>query len=93
MTKKETKAWHETCKRIRAEYPNHPRNHSERPISERGGCKVRWETFATREEAEKVSKWAIVEAEIKSRMGYDSGYCSPGSIEEKKTGVYEVCIL
>lgn len=77
---------------IRDEYPNHPSNHDQKPVSRRGGCKVYWETFATRAEAEIASKWAIVEAEIRERQGYDSGYCSPGSITEVKDG-FEVCFL
>lgn len=77
---------------IRDEYPDHPINHDQKPVSQRGGCKVRWETYATEAEAKIVQKWAIVEAEIKRRQGYDSGYCSPGSIRKVENG-FEVCIL
>ncbi len=77
---------------IRDQYPAHPINHNENPVASRGGCKVRWETFATLEEAQRVKAWALVEAEIRERQGYDSGYCSPGSITKVEKG-YEVCIL
>ncbi len=77
---------------VRDKYPNHPYNHDQKPASQRVGNKVRWETFATREEAEKCAAWALQEAQIKFEMGYDAGYCSPGSITEKD-GKFEVCIL
>ena len=79
-------------KSVRDEYPNHPMNHGHVPQSQRGGCKVRWETYESREEAEAVAKWATVEAEIKMRQGYDAGYCSPGSVRAVEGG-FEVCIL
>lgn len=77
---------------VRDEYPDHPREHGETPVSRRGGCKVYWETFATREEAQRAAAWAFVEAEIRERQGYDSGFCSPGSIDEVADG-FEVCFL
>lgn len=77
---------------IRDEYPDHPREHGHKPVAARSGNKVRWETYATRAEAEAVAKWAETEAEIKFRQGYDAGYCAPGSIT-KVIGGYEVCIL
>ena len=57
----------------------------------RGGCKVSWMYFADREDAEKASEVARKEAVFVSNLGYDFGYCSPGSITETKDG-YEVCI-
>jgi len=77
---------------VRDDYPDHPRDHGVTPVSQRGGCKVRWETFATREQAETVARWAETEAEIKFRQGYDAGYQSPGSIRQTADG-FEVCIL
>ena len=79
-------------KSIRDNYPNHPASHGVPTIRRRGGCKVYWDIVATEEQAKKVREWALVEAEIKEQQGYDSGYCSPGSIEKVKDG-FEVCIL
>lgn len=62
-----------------------------KPISQRGGCKVGWATFATEDEAKTASAWAIEEAKIKAGEGYDFGYCAPGSIDKNKAG-YEVCL-
>lgn len=75
---------------IRDEYPNHNRPNVT-PISQRSGNKVGWRTYKTKAEANTVAKWARVEAKIKSRQGYDFGYCSPGSITKTEDG-YEVCI-
>ena len=62
-----------------------------KPVSTRGGCKVGWATYATQEEADDVSAWANKEGHRKSRLGYDFGYCSPGTIEKVPDG-YEVCL-
>lgn len=78
-------------KSIRKKYPDHPPSHGQTPVSQRSGNKVGWETFATKGEAEKCAEWARTEAEIKLAMGYDFGYCSPGSIREVENG-FEVCL-
>ena len=61
------------------------------PLSRRQGCKVGWLVYATREEAEVASKAAIYNAKIDASMGYDFGYCCPGSITQLKDGTWEVC--
>jgi len=57
----------------------------------RSGCKVSWMTYDKREDAEACSEAAHWNAAIKWDLGYDFGYCSPGSITEKD-GRFEVCI-
>ena len=79
-------------KNIRDEYPSHPIWCPVKPIRERNGCKVHWFIFPTEELARECQKWALVECEIRERQGYDSGYCSPGSIAKVEDG-FEVCIL
>ena len=61
------------------------------PISSRGGCKVEWAIYATETEAKDVAAWARKEAARKAGLGYDFGYCVPGSIERVKNG-FEVCL-
>jgi hypothetical protein len=57
-----------------------------KPAASRGGCKVSWNYYRTREEAETCSKAAQHNADIAWREGYDFGYCSPGSIREMPAG-------
>jgi len=59
-------------------------------ISYRSGCKVCWETYATEEEAKVASVLARKEGYEKAALGYDFGYCSPGSIDKVKDG-WEGC--
>jgi hypothetical protein len=56
------------------------------PVQMRGGCKVSWYYYPTKEEALRCSEWAKVEAEKMWAEGYDFGYCSPGSIVQKEPG-------
>jgi hypothetical protein len=79
---------------IRDEYPDHPYRCpvEGKALRRRGGCKVYWMVFADKATAEECRKWALVEADIRERQGYDAGYCSPGSIRQVEDG-YEVCIL
>ena len=66
----------------------------------RSGCKVSWYYYAKRDDAEKAAIAAKHNAEIQWSLGYDFGYCSPGSIMEvkqengmpDKLGMFEVCI-
>ncbi len=62
----------------------------------RVGCKVQWQYYATEEEAKAASEIARHNSEIDRSLGYDFGYCSPGSIylvmeEGRYKGLYEVC--
>ncbi len=70
--------------------PAHPPHPPGTPIRERGGCKVRWATYATIEEAEAAAAWAKVEAGIKADQGYDFGYCCPGEIGPGRPDGFEV---
>lgn len=58
-------------------------------VRSRGGCKVGWETYATREEAEAVGAWESRWADL-MRAGYDYGYLSPGSVSPDPMGGFEV---
>lgn len=51
-------------------------------ISARAGCKVAWETYTTREEAEARAATARSEAVAQAARGYDFGYLTPGTINE-----------
>lgn len=57
----------------------------------RGGCKVAWLTYPTRELAEEAAKVAKEEAKYRAAQGYDFGYQSPGSIREVN-GEFEVTV-
>lgn len=61
-------------KTIRDEYPGHPVwcPVKDKAIRERGGCKVYWYVFPTLELAEQCAAWALVEATIRERYGYDA---------------------
>lgn len=63
------------------------------------GCKVSWLYFDNEEDAKSCSKIATHNARINESLGYDFGYCSPGSISnpgqrgELRFGhLWEVCI-
>ena len=65
----------------------------------RSGCKVGWYYYRKREDAEKASEAARHNAAIQWELGYDFGYCSPGSImlvepgrgPQEYLGMWEVC--
>jgi len=61
-------------------------------IGHRIGCKVSWRVYASHEEAVAAAEIAKFNGRIREAMGYDSGYCSAGSIHEVANG-YEVCFL
>jgi len=61
------------------------------PVSTRSGCKVSWETYAEKADAEKRAKYAKEEAEFVSLLGFDFGFQSPGTITATKDG-WEVCL-
>jgi hypothetical protein len=66
----------------------------------RSGIKVSWQYYAKREDAELASQAAKHNAAIQAELGYDFGYCSPGSIElvgenrgmPQYLGMWEVCL-
>ena len=51
-------------------------------ITQSSGCKVGWNYWSTREEAEADSVKQCSEAVRKANLGYDFGYQSPGQIDE-----------
>jgi len=55
------------------------------------GCKVGWRTYANRKDADACAIAARSNAAIQASLGYDFGYCMPGSIEERD-GRFRVCI-
>lgn len=59
-------------------------------ISMEVGCKVKWRTYATEEEAVEASKVAAHNRELDLARGYDFGYCWPGSITKTDEG-WRVC--
>jgi hypothetical protein len=61
------------------------------------GCKVSWYYYKNQEDAIAAARAAEHNAMIQSYLGYDFGYCSPGSIEpafkdSEFAGMYRVCI-
>jgi hypothetical protein len=60
-------------------------------VRSRTGNKVSWFFYATLEEAKIASDWAFHRAVLDASMGYDFGYCSPGSIRKTDDQLYEVC--
>lgn len=60
------------------------------------GYKVGWRYYDNRADAEECAEAARHNAAIQAGLGYDFGYCSPGSItkmvEGRYAGYYEVCI-
>lgn len=61
-------------------------------LSERSGGKVGWKTYATQADATAAAKVATRDAARQARLGYDFGYCSPGSITRLNNGTFEVCV-
>lgn len=58
----------------------------------RGGVKVGWYLYETEEQAKLASKAAQHNARIKEGLGYDFGFCAPGTILPNDDGTFEVCI-
>lgn len=50
----------------------------------RGGCKVAWLFYTSRENAEAAAEIAKTRARRKEEQGYDWGYQMPGEIRETK---------
>ena len=72
------------------------------PVTQRGGCKVSWYYYKTESEARTCSEAAAWNREIKAGLGYDFGYCWPGTVkrmdhpapygEPQYEGLWEVCL-
>lgn len=62
------------------------------PVRTRSGAKVGWNYYTDKTAAEECSAAAQHNAGIKWELGYDFGYCSPGSIKKLDSGEYEVCL-
>ena len=60
-------------------------------VRSRTGNKVSWFYYATLEQAQIASQWAAAQAEWYWQLGFDYGYCSPGSIRETDDQLFEVC--
>jgi len=74
-------------KRTRPNYHDYP------PTEDfRTGCKVGWRIYRDRQDAEACAAAARHNAVIQESLGYDFGYCSPGSIDKLSDGRFEVCI-
>lgn len=74
-------------KKTRADFRDYPK-----PDDYRTGCKVGWRIYRDRADAEACATAAKHNAEIQASLGYDFGYCSPGSIDTLPDGRFEVCI-
>ena len=48
---------------------------------QRSGCKVGWKYYKDEAVAKEAQKVALHNAEIDWSLGYDFGYCAPGSIK------------
>jgi hypothetical protein len=58
----------------------------------RTGCKVSWRIYRDRAAAEACAEAAKHNAVRAAELGYDFGYCCPGSIETLDDGRFEVCL-
>lgn len=63
-----------------------------KPLRREVGCKVSWYTYATKEEAERVSKIAEKDAAEQRAEGFDFGYLWPGDIRKEDDGTFTVVI-
>jgi hypothetical protein len=59
---------------------------------QRIGIKVSWRIYKDRGAAEQCAAAAKHNAVIQADMGYDFGYCMPGSIDKLEDERFEVCI-
>lgn len=59
---------------------------------QRTGIKVGWRIYKDRAKAEQCAEAAKHNAAIQSSLGYDFGYCAPGSIAKLADDRFEVCI-
>lgn len=81
-----------------------PLGYKQLPMNDgmRSGCKVGWRYYKDEAVAKQAAEIARHNANIDAGLGYDFGYCSPGSITKVKDdatgdwapfrGMYEVCV-
>lgn len=62
------------------------------PVNQRTGGKVSWNYYTDRETADACAKAAIHNARLDAALGYDFGFCVPGTVRECKDGTWEVCL-
>ena len=65
------------------------------PDKTRCGIKVTWNYYKDRAQAEECAKAAKHNAVRQMELGYDFGYCSPGTIHAgngEYAGLWEVCL-
>lgn len=60
-------------------------------LGQDSGCKVGWQYYSTKEEAEEAAKAAYSLAVSKANRGYDFGYLIPGTISEINHHEYGNC--
>jgi len=58
----------------------------------RSGCKVGWLIYDRLEDATAAAAAAAHNAENQWALGYDFGYCSPGTVRVLDNGQFQVCI-
>lgn len=66
-------------------------------VAYRGGCKVSWRYYRDEDTAVKASAVAVWNGRIRRQLGYDTGYCTAGSVRRvpegvEHAGLWEVCI-
>lgn len=68
------------------------RNGYPTPIKSASGCKVGWYTYDNRADAEAASAVARADASRMRNLGYDFGYCIPGTMTERADGTFVVTV-
>lgn len=61
-------------------------------VRQRGGCKVGWNTYDDRAEANAAAKQAVERAAAMAAEGYDFGYQCPGEIRVNQDGTFTVTV-
>ena len=79
-------------KQARPQYMDYPKHQAYR-----GGCKVAWNYYTSKADADLCAVAARHNAILQRNEGFDFGYCEPGSIRHctqagEYHGMYEVCL-
>ncbi len=61
-------------------------------LKSKSGCKVGWEWYPTKAEAQARASEAREEAQKREAQGYDFGYCVPGLVDECDDGTFRVTV-